>query len=160
MHRRMGFGSNMVDWVRFLRKSLQQIRLHNFVHQVHKRTKFMLTISTVAKSCKTHQNMSFWSNKVDWADSLRENLQKVRSHSFVHSVYNRDKVRLYCFHWRICAKDIKTWVFGLISWIVNVRFRKSPECLFSQFCSSGAQPEPSLYVPFSHRWNHKKCIET
>ena len=59
------------------------------------RTQIVTTVLTVAKSCETHQNTSFGSNKVDKACLLQQNLQKVCSHSFVHPVHEPNTDRNY-----------------------------------------------------------------
>ena len=40
------------------------------------RTQIVTTVLTVAKSCKTHQNISFGSNKIVWGRLLRKNLRE------------------------------------------------------------------------------------
>ena len=55
-------------------------------------------VFTLAKSRETHQKMAFRSNKMDLACLLHKNLQKVRSHSFVHPVHNSDQVRTCHFY--------------------------------------------------------------
>ena len=67
-HQNMSFGYNKVDWTRSLQKKINRkfVRIVPWI-RCNNRTKFVPADSIVAKLCKTHQNMSFWSNKVLWA---------------------------------------------------------------------------------------------
>ena len=90
----------LIRWIGHIR--FQKI-FEKFVHTVSciqctTRADFVPVIFTVAKSCETHQNMSLWSNKVDWTRSFQKNLRKVCSHGFVHLVHNPGPLRSCYFY--------------------------------------------------------------
>ena len=83
MHQNMSLGSNGVDWVRSLRKSRRDFVARTFalialVHPVlHRVSCSYETITDEPKHYETYQNMSLWSNGVDWERSLRKSRRDI-----------------------------------------------------------------------------------
>ena len=93
-HQNMAFGSNKMDGHVCCEKISKKLIRTVLCIRCTTRIKFVHAVFTLTKSPEMHQNMSFGSNKVDWARLLQKNLQNVHSHTFVHPVHS-----LYsCFH--------------------------------------------------------------
>src|SRR6185437_10668927 len=97
----MSLGSNGVDWVRSLRKIRMWLRGTNFCinytssHLLHRVSCSSEMITDEPKHYETYQNMSLWSNGVDWERSLRKIPTWLHGTNFcikiapVHTVLNR-----------------------------------------------------------------------
>ena len=91
MHRNISFGSNVVDWVRSLRKILTWLRGTNFCINCSSWSRFapsFMQLRNDPKSPKhyeTHQNMSLGSNGEDWVHSLRKIPTSLRGTNFCTS---------------------------------------------------------------------------